>query len=180
MELPDPTDPDAIGHYVMQQIPRAISIYHVESVNTATYFPFDLNTDKIKKSQRTISVAINYLCGCTALIVVSRKGAYVAHYMEDISFSPSDETKAIWGPDNQVTFKRTCIEGLYQGLPCTNENDISRQPDQESLKAHAGDLANGKAFIIRPSNGQKDRINPYKPKIAAIKAALRDTRDRVE
>lgn len=63
----------------------------------------------------TFSFGADGLCGCTMLLIVSRRAVYSAHYWESISFSPEHE----WledGDTPETLFQTTVLDGLTKGV----------------------------------------------------------------
>lgn len=73
MELTDPTNP------IIWDVRTRDGM---EDANTADFTEY---------GDTAVSYGTRGLCGCTVLAIFSEKGLYVAHYWENIVFSPNEE-----------------------------------------------------------------------------------------
>lgn len=99
-----------------------------------------------------VNWVVKEMCGCSALIVVSERAIYFAHYFEDLAFC---DTRA--KPSN---FKREVLDALDNG-----------KPHQESLAAHSEEFKHQPglaAFIITPTTTRSSALL-YKAKIDQLK-----------
>lgn len=121
-------------------------------VNTAVY-------DIFKRQQTEISYSTGDLRGCTMLAIVSRKGFYISHYWESISFDTSKEDyKDMWDSykTQEGIFENTVLRGLEKGIK------EKGQVVQVSLKNYIKDLDDQhiRAYLIRPStHGKEDETD---------------------
>ncbi|KAK0610870.1 hypothetical protein B0T14DRAFT_529228 [Immersiella caudata] len=163
MRLPtDPDDPDIVEAYVIKEtgggpFPGKKSdeskLIHwqnryKEGVNTADY--------KIFAERKTkFGMHIIGLAGCTGLLIVSKKGVYMAHYWENIAFNQDKKTPRPY-PDQEQAFEGTVIRGLEQGV--VGDPARGAKQEQASLRAVAPALDDEDihAFLIIPATGQSD------------------------
>ncbi len=136
--------PDALSDFMVQEVAAARKVIHDDTVSTASYKRF---------GRKPTSFGISELSGCTTLVVVSRTGAYIGHYFENLSFDPDPDVP--YGGDPEAAFQNTVLNGLEFGIKRRNKID------QDSLKAHAHNLQGGRAFLIVPVNGPDDQQMPY-------------------
>jgi hypothetical protein len=91
MELPKDGD---MKQFYRTELPEAVSIaWQVTTgndMNTAIYQSL-LDPKDPKKYAAAFSCGTMGLCGCTTLVVVSRKGVYATHCWESISFAPDEK-----------------------------------------------------------------------------------------
>lgn len=128
-----------------------------DDVNTAFFEPFREET----------SYATRNLKGCTAMAIISRKGIYVAHYWESISFIFETDDDA--GRKKQEnTFRKTVLKGLDRGV-------IGQQ---HSLRNAARELEDDyiHAYLIHPSThaheDESDKELGYRSDWDKIRAAV--------
>lgn len=102
-----------------------------------------------------VNWAVNGMCGCTSLIVVSEKATYFTHYFEDLAFC-ADAPKS-------SDFQRQVLGALEDGTST-----------QESLRHHASDFRDQTglaAFIMTPTTGKSSSLQ-YKSKIARLQSKV--------
>ncbi|KAK0105327.1 hypothetical protein ONS95_004292 [Cadophora gregata] len=117
------------------------------------------------------SLGLNGLSGCSALIIASRSGVYIAHYFESLSFSPDPEWIKEYGSED-ACFEATVVRGLKEGIPGRGR---IKKPQQVSLAANAEKLRSGaglRAYLIGPRLDYNDNPNTYKPKFSMIKKVV--------
>lgn len=97
MELTDPTNP------IIWDVRTRDGM---EDANTADFTEY---------GDTAVSYGTRGLCGCTVLAIFSEKGLYVAHYWENIVFSPNEEYLEKYQTADRV-FQRLVINGLEKGV----------------------------------------------------------------
>jgi len=104
-----------------------------------------------------------WLCGCTTLVIVSRKGVYYAHYWGNISFAPDEKFKF---KDADEAFKKTVVKGLTEGI----------EWEQTSLKNYAGKIDDEyiRAYLMIPHETWDDIPDGYRDKWNQIKSIVGD------
>ncbi|KAF9880715.1 hypothetical protein CkaCkLH20_01757 [Colletotrichum karsti] len=124
-------------------------------VNNARFLKF--------KDDEAFSYSMRGLAGCTGMVIVSKKGVYLAHYWESISFSQntidedSDQTRYT---TQDRAFHYTIIHALRNGI---NRQGIV---EQDSLKAHAGEIDDDsiQGYLMIPRTGYAvEGIGPQDP-----------------
>lgn len=118
---------------------------------------------------RAVSFGTGGLCGCTALVIVGRKGVFVAHYWENISFSPDPEWLEMYDGSADQCFEKTVIEPLKKGKGRRND------PEQISLSALVkdfDDVGNVRAYLMVPSTTHTDDPEGYKDQWDAIQETV--------
>jgi hypothetical protein len=109
--------------------------------------PSDVNTAVYRDFKKERSLVMIRLQGCTGLAIVGRKGVYMAHYWENISFAP-DKTQKLPGESNDEAFKRTVLDGLRKGISYPGKTQ------QMPLTNFARDIGDKDdhlmAYLIRP------------------------------
>jgi hypothetical protein len=119
-------------------------------VNTAVFEEFS------DWPNRELSFSATQLKGCTMLAIISRKGVYLAHYWESISFSTGeadcpDPWKLYKSQEN--IFDKTVLRGLKVGIGRYND------PQQVSLWGQVNRFSDSdmQAYLVHPSsNDQED------------------------
>jgi hypothetical protein len=120
----------------------------------------DVNTAIFDSFSREFSFAASGLQGCTMLAVISRKGVYMSHWWENISFDPDDEQLGEYEDGREESkeeiFQRLVIDGLVKGI---------KGDDKEELQASFKQFARGraddyvKAYLIRPAKSYKNGVD---------------------
>lgn len=123
--------------------------------------------DFMEFKNMAFSYGTGYLCGCTVLYIISRKGVYVAHYWENISFNPDP----VWlekYKDADRAFQQTVIKGLNDGI------GKGANIEQVSLRLQVDKIADDdvKAYLMIPSAGNNDEPDPYREKWEKIKETV--------
>jgi hypothetical protein len=155
----DPQDTAAVETFVFGETkPRNGGTSTVWRIG-AKPFDSDVNTALFRDFTRERSLTAVELKGCTMLYIIGRKGVYVAHYWENISFAP-DRDENFPDETDAEAFQRTVIGGLRDGLQSSTED----QPEQASLTEFAQKLGDEhlQAYLVRPrlSKAQDDLIAP--------------------
>lgn len=138
----------------------------------------DMATSRFEKfkDDEAFSLGTGGLCGCTALVIVSRKAVYGAHYWESISFDPDEEWVNEYGSAEEV-FRQTVIKGLEDGV-VTNGVE-----EQASLRDHATEIDDDhiRAYLMIPAetwddvpDGYRDKWNLLKSTVGNLVPKLRD------
>jgi hypothetical protein len=171
MRVPtDPNDPRIVGEYVVRETgggpfpgqrsdeSKLIHWHNKdgEGVNTAEFKSFEGRKTKF-------GMHIIGLAGCTGLLIVSKKGVYIAHYWENIAFNQDQGTTPRPWPEQEQAFQQTVIRGLELGVV---GNPIrGSQQEQASLRAIAAEIDDESihAFLIIPATGQSDEPGPGIP-----------------
>jgi hypothetical protein len=154
MDLPNPNEMD---QYIMdgtgpsgdaEAVVWRVGEDDQEDVNTAIYDEFS----------RSFSFAASGLQGCTMLAVISRKGVYMSHWWENISFDPDkDQLGEYDGGDRLETkeeiFQRLVIDGLNKGVKGDDKEEL-----QVSFKQFARGRADDfvRAYLIRPAKSYQN------------------------
>ncbi|KAL2037160.1 hypothetical protein N7G274_010156 [Stereocaulon virgatum] len=133
------SDPDTFPYNLLSQSYTRNICPSDPPRNTYIWKPF---------TNRQSAGALQGLCGCTTIFVLSSKGAFSSHiYEEDLANEPPRDLQ----PAN------------YQNTM----TDLAAQ-----LAPHADELAGGEAFIILPNDPENRNNRLYPPEIVA---ALQDT-----
>jgi hypothetical protein len=116
---------------------------NIFDVNNARYLKYDTFSGGV-------SFATEDLVGCTMLAIISRTGAYIAHYWESISFDTDADYTALWEKyeTQEEIFKATILDGLEKG------EVRDRESLQDPLQGQAANQINDasvRGFLIRPS-----------------------------
>ncbi|RYP14250.1 hypothetical protein DL765_006501 [Monosporascus sp. GIB2] len=98
------------------------------------------------RSQELQGLSLKYMAGCTALVLVSRKGAFMGHYWENIGFNLDEEEHGDLYPDQETAFRRSILDLLHQG---------SRDHQSLDVLARQNSLADDhlQAFLMIPDTG---------------------------
>jgi hypothetical protein len=114
---------------------------------------YDTNTALFENFLQPRSLAAARLKGCTMLAIISRRGVYMGHYWETISFDPDAEDLA--QSTAEEIFEDTVIRGLRSGIPGP------KRPSQMSLTRFAQQLGDEhvKAYLIRPNQNAQQNAN---------------------
>lgn len=128
--------------------------------------PQDMATaafDELKNE--AISFGTSGLCGCTVLVIVSKRAVYIAHYWESISFAPD----ASWGfKDEDDAFAKTVIKGLMSGVGRGNGQE------QVSLKGQVGKIKDPsiRAYLMIPAKTHAEVPDGYRNRWNEIKTTV--------
>lgn len=120
--------------------------------------------------KKAFGYEMSHLAGCTALLIVSRKGMYIGHYWENIGFNLDLEIHGDLYQNKEEAFEKSVIDALngrpkYKAHPpLTSAKD---QLDDESIKA----------FLIIPDTGdagpgQEPPLDPYRNEWNRMKAEV--------
>jgi len=155
MELPAPGN---IKPYILKQTKEAVPVVWPQTTRDGRKKEYDTNTsvfEQYKHSQDTeLSLGTTHLVGCTMLIVVSRKGVYIGHFWESISFY-TDKDNSLWEKhkeDQNKIFFETVIKGMRDG------KGVGPTKQQDSLRRAAPDMDDPdvRAYLIRPNKNAKE------------------------
>ncbi|KAJ4364157.1 hypothetical protein N0V83_009612 [Neocucurbitaria cava] len=142
--------------FMVAELDNAVNVvWGVPDPNDKTA-EIDVNTSRIEKLREIeVSLGAMELTGCTMLAIISRKGVYMSHWWESISFAPDLED---YGPvpDDPVEIKElkdniftnTLLKGIHNGIKKKGDSI------QASVRLGATDLNDEhiQAYLIRPSN----------------------------
>jgi hypothetical protein len=136
LKMPESTSPKNIDEYVQREI-GAEGFKKIVWSTTYKKRKVDMNTSKAVEfnSKKAVSIGTDGLCGCTVLAIVSRKGVYMGHYWESISFHADSFWKKYYDvDDDEDVFKETVIKGLEDGIPRTPKRKSWDQPSLTDYK----------------------------------------------
>ncbi|KAK4450412.1 hypothetical protein QBC34DRAFT_296984 [Podospora aff. communis PSN243] len=116
-------------------------------VNTAEGKPFG-------KRKSPLGVHVVGLAGCTALLIVSKKGFYMAHYWENIAFNLDEGMIPEVFESQEEAFQETVLDGLKEGFKGWPARGT--KAEQVSLTELANDIDDPDihAFLVIPATGQ--------------------------
>lgn len=78
--------------------------------------PEDMGTSMARLTNSDkVSMGTTGLCGCTTLVIVSRRGAFMGHWWESISFAPERDEIKRYGSAEKA-FEQTVLDGLRNGV----------------------------------------------------------------
>jgi hypothetical protein len=107
--------------------------------------------------EKDVNWEIQGLHGCTVLVVLSRQAVYVAHYTEELAFSPPK------GQSQAQAFQDVVEAGLIQGIV----------KQQQSLRAKAGLFRGGHAYLLVPTSGTTSKnYAPYQDQYDKISSIV--------
>ncbi|CEJ55076.1 hypothetical protein PMG11_01353 [Penicillium brasilianum] len=116
----------------------------------------DENTARFRKLENTaINMGVEYLCGCTILVIVSSRAVYFAHFFESLSWNPDRDILLERGnPSIDRNFRLSVLDFLTTGRDwpegLVNENvRLAGKIDSFTTEF------NTRAFILTPQN-QRD------------------------
>ncbi|KAH3907932.1 hypothetical protein HBI56_151500 [Parastagonospora nodorum] len=154
MSLPEP------GHeeeFIMKETADAVpAVWEFVHDEKGVKEEIDMNTALFQDFKQKRSVAAIELKGCTVLAIISRKGVYMGHYWEDISFVT--DQSLIGGEDTQeAIFERTVLNGIRDGIKGP------KRATQMSFTRFAQELGDEhvRAFLIRPDRNSADGPEGY-------------------
>jgi hypothetical protein len=101
----------------------------VSDTATAWFYEFK------KQAKKAFSVGTGGLCGCTTLAIISRKGVYMGHYWESLSFAPEGEDLEPFGTVEKA-FQATVIDGLKKGVTGQQKPLKASQIEDEYIRAY--------------------------------------------
>ncbi|KAH5469584.1 hypothetical protein HBI22_195730 [Parastagonospora nodorum] len=121
---------------------------------------YDVNTAMYRDFTAEFSYAAAGLRGCTMLVLISRKGIYMTHYWESISFDPDEDQLSTYENGNKETleqiFQRVMLDGLSKGVKV--EGEIVQQSLREFVSRRLGD-EHVRAYLVRPRKSQRNEVN---------------------
>ncbi|KAF2120140.1 hypothetical protein BDV96DRAFT_674367 [Lophiotrema nucula] len=135
----------------------------------------DMNTadfETFRNRRKEFSFQTHGLIGCTVLAIISRKGVYIAHYWESISFSIEQEWLEKYKTQERA-FDETVIQALNNGI----------KGQQKSLRSHKPEVDDEhiRAYLMRPfdsydetEDGYRDKWNRMKDTVGDILPTLKD------
>ncbi|KAL0933928.1 uncharacterized protein CTRU02_210727 [Colletotrichum truncatum] len=154
MVLPEGDTPAAMDKFMVSECKKYVARGCPQKElqrgeNTASLVTWDN-----KKDGKSINVA--ELMGCTALVLVSRKGAFTGHYFESISFDPDADSLSTYG-DKDTAFDKSVIELIRNGNSNRNAHPslamVKEKIDDPSLRA----------WLVIPSDGATDEHGNVAP-----------------
>ncbi|KAH7312026.1 hypothetical protein BKA65DRAFT_484623 [Rhexocercosporidium sp. MPI-PUGE-AT-0058] len=116
--------------------------------------------EEIGGGSKPKSLGISGLSGCTALIIASRPGVYIAHYVESLAIAPDDISIDHYGSED-ACFESTVTLGLKNVIPGRGR---TKKAQQVSLTENAAKLRAGgelKAYLIAPSSSWDGKVETY-------------------
>jgi hypothetical protein len=138
--------------------PLAWQVTRDTDVNTALFH--DLTTQNLAWSAGTSG-----LCGCTTLIIISRRAFYGTHWWESISFEPDNQWLKPGETPDQI-FQRTVLDGITKGN--TRGSAYAQMPlvpgqiDDDSIRA----------YLIRPNKSFGGTKDGYQKQWDLIKSTI--------
>tara|TARA_R110002003_G_scaffold149_6_gene13536 strand:- start:5605 stop:6399 length:795 start_codon:yes stop_codon:yes gene_type:complete len=160
MILPAPNGPEQIEEYIMRETQDPNVQMFVWNTGSGAK-PSDVNTAISRDFSMNRNLFTPDLKGCTVLAVISRKGVFLGHYWESISFDP-DATQRLVTTTGQLEsddeiWDRTVRKGLTEGVNVKSEG----VPQQQSLTDFARDFSDEhtKAYLIRPQKSQSQELS---------------------
>lgn len=165
---------EGMDDFMLEEVPKADSfVWRAaagDDMNTAILKTFDGpdNRDPATDKILPFSVGTSGLCGCTSLVIVSRKGVYATHYWENISFSPDPVWRLNTKEKIMEVFERTVTRPLREGEG-TGDNQ-----DQAKLDPTKLDDDNIRAYLVHPDRrcGPSSYLDGYRRQWDAIKTTV--------
>ena len=155
MILPTPQNIDT---YIVEETGKAQPAVWPQTDRNEEKTKFDINTsvfDEFKSYQNNeLSEMALELKGCTLLVIVSRRGAWLGHFWESISFA-TDESHPCWeryNKDQNMILEELVIKGMRNGKG-RGEN---KQQDSLRLAAPKFDDDHIRAYLVRPSSNWEE------------------------
>lgn len=132
----------------------------IEDANTADIATFN---------DVAVSYGTRQLCGCTVLLIVSKRGVYAAHYWENIVFDPDQYYIDKYGAADKL-FERFVIKGLTEGVR------TGRPTPQVSLKNYKDRIIDDsiRGFLMIPRRSANDVEDGYRNRWNQIKNTVGD------
>jgi hypothetical protein len=143
---------DNIDQWIVDETKKAEAVIWGQRDSNGDSTEFDTNTsafDEFKFFQNEgLSEGAMQLTGCTMLIIISRRGVYLGHFWENISFA-TDDTHVFWKKykeDQDKIFFETVIKGMRNG------KGTGSRKEQDSLRLAASKFDDDhlKAYLIHP------------------------------
>lgn len=164
MELPPGTSVKVMNEWMREEMKDDLfgSIIWEKKVNGE---PQDMATSVFEEFEDEVfSLGTGFLCGCTTLVIISRKAVYIGHYWENISFSPDKVWLDLY-KTSEAAFKRTVINGLTVGV------GRGTYPEQVSLKGQKHRIQDSylHAYLMIPSDNSEGYEDGYRDKWEQIK-----------
>lgn len=132
----------------------------------------DMATSKVVpfKSVNAVSMGTDGLCGCTVLVIVSKKGCYMGHFWESISFE-SDPSWIEYYDGDEEAFQETVIKGLREGVRISNKQE--QQPLDRHKDLFAGD--DTRAYLMVPDSTREKNAKLYETHYEARWEKMKET-----
>ncbi|KAI4681953.1 hypothetical protein J4E81_009715 [Alternaria sp. BMP 2799] len=143
---------DTIDDYIVAETGEAEAVVWGQRDGNGDENEFDTNTsifDQFKFFQENqMSQGTSHLMGCTMLVIVSRRGVWMGHFWENISFD-TDHDHHFWDKykgDQDKIFTETVIKGMRNG------KGRGRNKQQDSLRLNADKFKDNhvRAYLIHP------------------------------
>lgn len=140
------TGEDGNSIAIVWQLPETVSKKKSwYDVNTSLYYDF--------KEARSFSAT--RLKGCTMMAIISRRGIFIGHWWENLSFDPDDDL--LKGTTTEEIFEKSVLKGIRDGI---TEPGRASQMSLTRFAAELGD-EHVRAFLIRPHESFEKNPDGY-------------------
>lgn len=178
MTLPDGTQPSDMDTWMIKEmVPGLYDAIvwdkHVkgepQDMATSVFEEFQVLKGTKLVDREAFSLGTAELCGCTTLIIISRRGVYMGHYWESISFNPDKVWLDHYG-DKDKCFEKTVIDGLTSGVRSGGSQE------QVSLKGQASKIEDQyiKAYLMIPTESNNDVVDGYRDRWTQMKDTVNE------
>ncbi|KAM0329417.1 hypothetical protein ACHAQA_004724 [Verticillium albo-atrum] len=131
---------------------KIVNVPHDEDDYTARYREFLKDPFKL---------GVKGMCGCTSVIVASKKGVYLSHHWENPSLKGAFEKQQAppGQPDGEAAFQLDVIQELHDSLTCIGFNKNDDKELQVFIYTKVDTTANPKTIKYGPQIDQiKDKV----------------------
>ncbi|KAF1985510.1 hypothetical protein K402DRAFT_454866 [Aulographum hederae CBS 113979] len=176
MTVPEDDTPQAIERFMLGEInPDPLpSDYDYNPIiwedRTKDGEVTDIATARDQKfEENAFSWGTGGICGCTVMVLISRKGVYVAHYWESVSFNPDKRWLEHYGT-KEACFQKTVVTGLKKGVKGRKKTD----PEQVSLTYFSERLVDEhiRGYLMIPSEDNDGAEDAYRNRWNEIKQVV--------
>ena len=176
MTLPEGTQPSDMDTWMIKEMVPGLFTAIVwqndvdgeaQDMATSVFEEFQVLKGSEPIDREAFSLGTEGLCGCTTLIIISRRAVYMAHYWESISFDPDEVWLDHYGSEDNC-FERTVIDGLTYGVKSGGSQE------QVSLKGQASKIEDQyiKAYLIIPTESSNDVVDGYRNRWNQLKGTV--------
>ncbi|CAN9222863.1 unnamed protein product [Alternaria alternata] len=155
MILPTPQN---IDDYIVKETGKAQPVVWPQTDRNEEKTEYDINTSvfdefKFYQNDELSEMAVE-LKGCTMLVIVSRRGAWLGHFWENISFA-TDHDHQFWekyNEDQDKIFEESVIKSMRNG----KGSGKNKEQDSLRLAAPKFDDDHIKAYLVHPISNHEE------------------------
>jgi hypothetical protein len=151
--------PENIAKYIRDETNEAEPVVWGVRDTNAAKTEYDVNTSlfeeyKFYQNDDGLSLSATHLTGCTMLVIISRKGIWIGHFWENISFATDDDHQ-FWekyNKDQDKIFEESVIKGMRNG----KGSGKNKEQDSLRLATPKFDDDHIKAYLVHPTSNHEE------------------------